>query len=90
MTEDTPPPEPAAITGTPPDRLCASPRSPYYDAALLERGVGIVFDGKERTNVDEYCVSEGWVKVVAGNSRDRFGQPLTIKLKGDVKPYFKS
>jgi hypothetical protein len=90
MTEDTPPPEPAAIVETPPDRLCASPRSPYYDATLLERGVGIVFDGKERTNVDEYCVSEGWVKVVAGNSRDRFGQPLTIKLKGDVKPYFKS
>jgi hypothetical protein len=91
MTDETPPPEAAAaITDTPPDRLCASPRSPFHDPALLERGVGIVFDGKERTNVDEYCVSEGWVKVVAGNSRDRFGQPLTIKLKGEVKPYFKS
>ncbi|WP_439534354.1 DUF3297 family protein [Polymorphobacter sp.] len=98
MTDETPPPEatPEAMPdaeapgGTPPDRLCASPRSQFYDAALLERGVGIIFNGNERTNVDEYCVSEGWVKVVAGNSRDRFGQPLTIKLKGDVKPYFKS
>lgn len=75
---------------TPPDRLGASPRSDYYDAAVLERGVGIKFNGVERTNVDEYCVSEGWIKVAAGNSRDRFGQPLTIKLKGNVEPYFKS
>ena len=90
-TQDTPVPEaPVAAAGTPPDRLCASPRSPFHDGALLERGVGIVFDGKERTNVDEYCVSEGWVKVAAGNSRDRYGQPLTIKLKGKVEPYFKS
>jgi hypothetical protein len=79
-----------AITDTPPDRLCASPRSPYFDEALLERGVGIVFDGVERTNVDEYCVSEGWVKVAAGKSKDRYGNPLTIKLKGKVEPYFKS
>ncbi len=81
---------PATDLGTPPDRLCASPRSPFYNADLLERGVGIKFDGNERTNVDEYCVSEGWVKVAAGNSRDRYGQPLTIKLKGKVEPYFKS
>jgi hypothetical protein len=95
MSEDHTPPEAApastpAITDTPPDRLAASPRSPFYDADLLERGVGIRFDGVERTNVDEYCVSEGWVKVAAGNSRDRYGQPLTIKLKGKVEPYFRS
>ena len=89
-TDNTPAPDAAAPAETPPDRLCASPRSMHYDGALLERGVGIKFDGVERTNVDEYCVSEGWVKVAAGNSRDRYGQPLTIKLKGKVEPYFKS
>ncbi len=77
-------------TETPPDRLAAQPNSPFYNAEMLERGVGIIFNGVERTNVDEYCVSEGWVKVAAGNSRDRYGRPLTIKVKGDVKPYFKS
>ena len=82
--------ESPAITDTPPDRLAASPRSPFYDEALLERGVGIVFDGNERTNVDEYCVSEGWVKVAAGKSKDRYGNALTIKLKGKVEPYFRS
>jgi hypothetical protein len=80
----------APTTGTPPDRLAAQPNSPFYDADLLERGVGIIFNGVERTNVDEYCVSEGWVKVAAGNSRDRYGRPLTIKVKGTVEPYFKS
>ena len=79
-----------AITVTPPDRLAANPRSAFHNADLLERGVGIVFDGIERTNVDEYCVSEGWVKVAAGKSKDRFGMPLTIKLKGKVEPYFRS
>jgi len=88
--EANPPAAEAPVMDTPPDRLCASPRSPFHDAALLERGVGIVFNGVERTNVDEYCVSEGWVKLTAGNSRDRYGQPLTIKLKGEVKPYYKS
>ena len=75
---------------TPPDRLAANPRSPFYNGDFLERGVGIRFDGVERTNVDEYCVSEGWVKVAAGKSKDRFGMPLTIKLKGKVEPYFRS
>ncbi len=78
------------VTETPPDRLAAQPNSPFYNADLLERGVGIIFNGVERTNVDEYCVSEGWVKVAAGNSRDRYGRPLTIKVKGVVEPYFKS
>ena len=81
---------PPVITDTPPDRLCASPRSPHYDEAVLERGVGIIFEGVERTNVDEYCISEGWVKVAAGKSKDRYGNPLTIKLKGKVEPFFKS
>ncbi len=92
MTDEpeTPAAASPAITDTPPDRLAANPRSPFHDAALLERGVGIRFDGVERTNVDEYCVSEGWVKVAAGNSRDRYGMPLTIKLKGKVEPYFRS
>ena len=77
------------MTDTPPDRLSTDPNSPYYDAALLERGVGIRFDGKEKTNVEEYCVSEGWIRVAAGKARDRHGNPLTIKLKGPVEPYFK-
>jgi hypothetical protein len=81
---------PAEITDVPPDRLAASPRSPFYAPDLLERGVGIRFDGVERTNVDEYCVSEGWVRVAAGKSKDRFGNALTIKLKGKVEPYFRS
>ena len=72
-----------------PDRLSVDPNSPYYDAALLERGVGIRFDGKEKTNVEEYCVSEGWIRVAAGKALDRQGKPLTIKLKGPVEPYFR-
>ena len=70
-----------------PDRLSSDPRSPFYDAALLERGIGIRFKGVEKTNVEEYCVSEGWVKVAAGNAKDRFGRPMTITLKGPVEPY---
>ncbi len=70
-----------------PDRLSNDERSPYYDGAILERGVGIRFNGKERTDVSEYCVSEGWIRVAAGNSKDRFGQPMTIKLKGTVEPF---
>jgi hypothetical protein len=73
----------------PPDRLAANPKSPHNDAALLERGVGIKFNGAVKTNVEEYCVSEGWVRVAAGKTLDRFGQPMTIKLKGTVEPYFR-
>src|SRR6478672_2559198 len=73
---------------TPPDRLSLDPRSEYYDEALLGRGVGIKFNGQEKTNVIEYSISEGWIRVPAGRSRDRFGQPMTIKLKGQVEPYF--
>ena len=77
-------------TDTPPDRLSLDPRSEYFDEALLSRGVGIKFNGQEKTNVIEYSISEGWIRVAAGRSRDRFGQPMTIKLKGKVEPYFES
>lgn len=70
-----------------PDRLSANPKSPFYNEALLEAGVGIKFNGAEKTNVEEYCVSEGWIRVVAGKSVDRNGDPMTIKLKGTVEPY---
>lgn len=72
-----------------PDRLSTDPESPYYNEELLARGVGIRFGGTEKTNVEEYCVSEGWIRVAAGAAKDRFGKPLTIKLKGPVEPYLK-
>jgi hypothetical protein len=75
---------------TPPDRLSLDPRSDYYDEALLSRGVGIKFNGREKTNVIEYCISEGWIRVAAGRSLDRYGQPMTVKLKGEVAPYFEN
>jgi hypothetical protein len=77
------------MSDTLPDRLCASPKSPYYDEALLERGVGIRFNGAEKTNVEEYCVSEGWIRVAVGKTVDRHGDAMTIKLKGTVEPYVK-
>lgn len=76
------------MTETPPDRLSLNPRSQFFDADLLRRGVGIRFKGRERTDVEEYCVSEGWIRVAAGKSLDRHGQPMTIKLQGEVEPYF--
>jgi len=78
------------MTDTPPDRLCANPKSPFYDAALLERGIGVRFKGVDKTNVEEYCVSEGWVRLAVGNSVDRKGNAITIKLQGPVEPYFRS
>jgi hypothetical protein len=72
-----------------PDRLSSDPRSPFYNAELLERGVGIRFKGVEKTNVEEYCVSEGWVRVAAGKARDRHGNPLTIRLTGTVEAYLR-
>ena len=77
------------MTDTPPDRLSTNPKSPHCDPTLLERGVGIRFNGAEKTNVEEYCVSEGWVRLTAGNAKDRFGNPMTVKLKGAVEPYFR-
>jgi len=72
-----------------PDRLSTDPRSPFYNAEVLQQDVGIRFKGVEKTNVEEYCVSEGWVKVPAGAARDRYGNPLMIKLSGPVEPYFR-
>ena len=78
------------MSDTLPDRLSVNPKSPYHDAAILEREVGIRFNGVEKTNVEEYCVSEGWVRVAAGKAKDRHGDAITIKLKGKVEPYFKN
>jgi hypothetical protein len=72
---------------TMPDRLSLDPRSPFFDQELLEKGIGIKFNGAEKTNVEEYCISEGWIRVAAGRSRDRHGNPMTLKLKGKVEPY---
>ncbi len=77
------------MSDAPPDRLSASPKSSHYDAALLERGVGVRFKGVEKTNVEEYCVSEGWVRLTVGSTLDRAGNPMTVKLQGPVEPYFR-
>jgi hypothetical protein len=71
-----------------PDRLSLDPRSPYFDEEVLSRGVGIRFNGVEKTNVEEYSISEGWIRVAAGRSRDRHGNPMTLTLKGQVEPYY--
>ena len=80
---------PDIMTERPPDRLSNDPRSPHYDEAVIARDIGIRFNGVEKNNVEEYCVSEGWIRVAAGKAKDRFGNPLTIKLKGTVEPYFR-
>ena len=72
-----------------PDRLSTDPKSPYYNADVLARDVGIRFKGIEKTNVEEYCVSEGWIRVPAGAAKDRYGNPHTIKVHGPVEPYFR-
>jgi Protein of unknown function (DUF3297) len=76
-------------TPTLPDRLCADPKSKFHNAQIFERGIGIRLNGKERNDVEEYCISEGWVRVPVGKTRDRNGNPLTIKLKGAVEAYFR-
>ncbi len=85
MSDAAPPPAESAM----PDRLSTDPRSPFYDADLLGRGEGIRFKGEEKTNVEEYCVSEGWVRLALGNKVDRHGRALTIKLSGLVEPYLR-
>ncbi len=77
------------MTDVPPNRLSTDPKSPHYESAVLERGVGVRFKGEEKNNVDEYCVSEGWVRLTAGTAKDRAGRPLTIKVHGTVEPYFR-
>lgn len=76
------------MSDTPPDHLSNDPRSPHYDAVAMNRGIGIRFNGAERRDVEEYCVSEGWIRVAAGRALDRRGQPMTVKLRGTVEPYF--
>src|SRR3546814_20196168 len=78
------------MTDTPPDRLSTNPRSPHFDMEKLQRGVGIRFKDRVRTDIEEYCISEGWVRVAAGKSRDRHGQPLTIKLSGPVEAWYEN
>lgn len=78
------------MTDTPPDHLSTNPRSPHFNMEVLQRGIGIRFKGQERTDVEEYSISEGWIRVAAGKSKDRFGQPMTIKLSGPVEAWFES
>lgn len=73
-----------------PDRLSNDPKSPFFNEELLKRDIGIRFNDVEKTNVEEYCISEGWIRVAAGNAKDRAGRPMTLKLKGKVEPYLKS
>jgi hypothetical protein len=78
------------MTDTPlPDRLSTDPSSPWFNEELLARGIGIRFKGQEKTNVEEYCVSEGWIRVAVGKTLDRRGKPLTMKLTGTVEPYLR-
>ena len=77
------------MTDTLPDRLCVNPRSKFYNAELIERGIGIRFNGQEKDNVEEYCLSEGWIRVAAGKALDRSGNPMTIKLSGTVEAYLR-
>ncbi|MGB0834150.1 MAG: DUF3297 family protein [Psychrobium sp.] len=72
-----------------PDRLCVNPRSPFYNEAIFQHDIGIRVNGKERFDVDEYCISEGWVKVTAGKALDRRGQPLLMKVKGEIEAFYK-
>ena len=72
-----------------PDRLSIDPRSPHFDGDVLQRGIGVRFKGVEKFNVEEYCISEGWIRVPAGRSLDRHGRPLTIKLTGEVEVWIK-
>ena len=78
------------MTDTPPDHLSIDPRSPFFDQAALERGIGIRFKGNERKDVEEYSISEGWVRVALGKKVDRYGRPLTIKLTGPVEAWFQT
>lgn len=94
MDDDTQQPAPdraaeqASAGDVPPDRLAINPRSPHFDGDKLRRGIGIRFKGTQRHNVEEYCISEGWVRVQAGKTMDRKGNPLTIKLNGPVEAWY--
>ncbi len=77
-----------AGTDTPPDHLSIHPANPHFDGDKLARGIGIRFKGEKRTTVEEYCISEGWIKVQAGKARDRKGNPLLLKLSGPVEAWY--
>lgn len=89
MTEQGGPGYQGGMSDSPPDRLSNDPKSPFYDAAVLARDVGVRFKGVEKNNVEEYCVSEGWVRLAVGNTKDRRGNAMTVKLQGAVEPYFR-
>jgi hypothetical protein len=72
-----------------PDRLSTDPNSPFYNEEILQHDIGVRFKGVEKNNVEEYCVSEGWVRLAVGTAKDRHGNPMTVKLKGTVEPYFR-
>ena len=80
--------EPPASSDQPPDRLCVDPGSPFYDETALTRGIGIRFKGRERDDVEEYCISENWIRAPVGKTRDRKGNLLTIRMTGAVEAYF--
>lgn len=88
-TNTTPGAAPSATSPALPDRLSTDPRSPHYHPAVFEREIGITFNGKARFDVDEYCISEGWIKVAAGKTLDRKGKPLLITLKGRVEAFYR-
>jgi hypothetical protein len=89
MNDPTSASAPAAVPAVP-DRLSTDPRSPHYDASAIERGIGIRFNGKERFDVEEYSLDEGWIKVAAGKTRDRHGRPMLITLKGKVEAFWRA
>jgi hypothetical protein len=76
------------MADTPPDRLSNNPKSPHFDMPTLQRGIGVRFKGRERTDVEEYCISEGWIRVQAGKAVDRHGLPVTVKLQGPLEVWF--
>ena len=88
MTEEIPADTKSGKPDVPPDHLAIDPASKHFDADLLRRGIGIRFKGAVRTNIEEYCISEGWVRVQAGRTMDRHGRPLTLKLNGPVEAWF--
>ena len=90
MTDNNSAPETPSAADVPPDHLSVNPRSPFFDADKLQRGVGIRFKDRVRTDIEEYSISEGWVRVQAGKAVDRKGQPLTIKLTGPVEAWFEN
>ena len=82
-------PAPAAERPPLPDRLCTDARSPFHLREFFEHDIGIRYNGKDRFDVEEYCVSEGWIKVAAGRTLDRKGRPMLIKLKGQVEAFYR-